>query len=211
MPWAMFTLLLTPDYAMFAVAFVLMLGIGLIEAIGLGIGHFDVGADLDGASLDGPGALDWLGLKRGLPILVWLTSLLGCFTIIGIIVQQVATAMTGAPLHWGLAGSIALVIAGGMNRFISAGLAHMLPEYESTAIQSDDLIMRRATVLEGSARRGQPARAKTVDQHGQAHYVMVEPHDDHDVIGQGDTALLVRRNGALFFAQPENNTLFRSI
>lgn len=207
----MFALLMTSDYALFLAAFVVMLGIGLIEAFGLGIGHFDVGADLDGGGLDGPGVLDWLGLRRGLPILVWLTSLFGCFTIVGIIVQQVATALIGGPLHWSLAGGLALAISGGANRYVSAGLARILPEYESTVIDTEDLIMRRAVVLEGSARRDHPARAKAVDQHGQAHYVMIEPHGDYDVIGQGETALLVRRSGALFFAQPENNSAFRSI
>jgi Protein of unknown function (DUF1449) len=62
-------------------------------------------------------------------------------------------------------------------------------------------------VLEGTARRGQPARAKVVDQFGQAHYVMVEPHDDDGVIAQGDTGLLVRREGSLFFVLPDSTAL----
>lgn len=211
----MFAIFLTPDYAIFLAAFIVMIGIGLIEAVGLGIGHFDWGADFDG-SVDGGGAdaaglLDWLGLKRGLPILVWLTSLLGCFTIAGVAVQQVATGLLGGPLHWILASIVALMIGGSVNGIASAGLARILPEYESTVIETDDLIMRRGTVIEGSARRGHPTRAKVVDQYGQAHYVMIEPHHDGDTIGQGETALLVRRTGALFFAQPENGSEFRSI
>jgi hypothetical protein len=60
-------------------------------------------------------------------------------------------------------------------------------------------------VLEGTARRGYPARAKVIDQHGQAHYVMVEPHDDGDTVAQGETGLLVRQDGPLFFVLPETN------
>jgi hypothetical protein len=208
----MIDLFLSPDYAVFSVAFVVMMGIGTIEAIGLGLGHLDLDADIDGSSSGGaPGVLDWLGLQTGLPVLVWLTSLLACFTITGVAVQQIATALFGSPLHWGIASLVALVIGGLANGFAAAGLARIFPEYESTIIDARDLVMRRGVILEGSARRGHPARAKVVDQHGQAHYVMVEPHDDGDVIAQGETALLVRRDGPLFFIQPETNTHLRPL
>ena len=71
--------------------------------------------------------------------------------------------------------------------------------------------MRRGTILEGTARRGQPARAKVVDQHGQAHYVMVEPHNDSDVVAPGETALLVRRAGPTFFVVPDVSPSLRAI
>ncbi len=211
----MFAQFLTPDYALFAIAFVVMIGIGTIEAVGLGIGHLGLDADLDadpnGGAVDTPGVLDWLGLKTGLPVLVWLTALLGCFTVAGVAIQQIAAALLGAPLHWSIAGGLALVIGGMANGFASAGLARIMPEYETTVIDTEDLIMRRGVVLEGAARRGHPARAKVVDQHGQAHYVMVEPHHDGDVVAQGESALLVRRNGPLFFIQPDASTPFRPL
>ena len=62
-------------------------------------------------------------------------------------------------------------------------------------------------LLEGAARRGAPARAKVVDQYGQAHFVMIEPHHDGDVITSGATALLVRREGKLFYALPDAPSL----
>lgn len=204
----MLDVFLTPAYAPFTFAFVVMLGIGLIEAIGLGVGQFDLDADAD---LHGGHMLDWLGVGAGLPILIWLTALLGCFTVSGVAVQQIATALTGAPLHAGIASVAGAVIGGVLNRFAAAGLARIMPTFESTAISTDDLIMRRGTVLEGAARRGRPARARVVDQHRQAHYVMIEPHDDADVIAQGETALLVRREGVVFFAIPDTNTTLRPI
>jgi hypothetical protein len=66
-------------------------------------------------------------------------------------------------------------------------------------------------ILEGAARRGNPARAKVVYQHGQAHYVMVEPHYDDDVIGQGETALLVRKDHLIFFGLPDTDPTFRPL
>jgi hypothetical protein len=212
----MFAIFLTPDYAPFAIAFVVMIGIGLIEAVGLGFGHLDLHADVDGhagvgGDADGGGVLDWLGLGDGLPILIWLTSLLGCFTLAGIAVQQVAIAALGAPLHWGVAAVAALLIGGIVNAFAARGLARIMPGYESTVIDAEDLIMRRGTVLEGAASRGHPARAKVVDQHGQAHYVMVEPHEDKDVVAQGETALLVRKVGPTFFVVPDADSTLRPI
>lgn len=211
----MFSLLLTPEYAPFAVAFVVMLGIGLIEALGLGLGHLDCETDLathpEIGGDAGPGLLDWLGLGRGLPILVWLTSLLGCFTVSGFAIQQVATGAAGAPLHWGIASVAALVIGGVANMFVAAGLARVFPSYESTVIDAEDLLRQRGTVLEGTAARGRPARAKVVDQFGQAHYVMIEPHHESDVIAQGETALLVRKEGPIFFVLPDASTPFRPI
>ena len=206
----MLSLFLTPDYAPFAIAFVVMIGIGLIEAVGLGLGHLDLHAHA-GGDMDGPGMLDWLGLGSGLPILVWLTSFLACFTFAGAALQQLATGLAGGPLHWGVATGGALAIGGVLNIFAAAGLRKVMPGYESTAIATEDLIMRRGTVLEGIARRGHPARAKVVDQFGQAHYIMVEPHHDSDEVAQGETALLVRKVGTLFFVLPDASTTLRPI
>ncbi len=205
----MFDLLLTPGYAPFTIAFVVMVGIGLIEAIGLGFGHIDLHGD---AGIDADsGVLDWMGLGGELPILIWLTSLLGCFALVGLIIQQIATATFGGPIRGGLAAGGALVAGGALNTLAANGLARIMPRFETSAISTDDLLRRHGTILEGTARRGSPARAKVVDQYGQAHFVMVEPHDDGDAISKGESALLVRREGVLFFALPDVNTLLRSI
>jgi hypothetical protein len=205
----MVELLLSPPYAPFAIAFVVMLGIGVIEAVGLGLGHLDLDADMDGHA-DAHGVLDWLGLGRGLPILVWLTSLLACFAVTGFAVQQVATAAFGEPLHAAIASVAALLIGGAANIFVSAGLARVFPGFESTVIDAEELLRHRGIVLEGAAARGRPARAKVVDGHGQAHYVMIEPHHDEDVIAQGEVALLVRKEGQVFFAVADVNSLLRT-
>ncbi|MEO6218126.1 MAG: OB-fold-containig protein [Sphingomonas sp.] len=206
----MFGLFLTSAYVPFTVAFVVMIGIGLIEAIGLGVGSLDLHADI-GGDVDGPDLLGWLGLGDGLPILIWLTSLLGCFTLAGVGIQQLAAVLFGAPLHWGIATAGAAVIGLIANVFAASGLARIMPGYESTVVSVEDLLMRRGTILEGTARRGHPARAKVVDQHGQAHYVMVEPHNDSDIVAPGETALLVRRAGPTFFVVPDVNPSLRPI
>jgi hypothetical protein len=209
----MFAPFLTPAYLPFAITFVVMVGIGLIEAIGLGLGQLDPNAE---ASVDAQadiagGVLDWLGLGGELPILIWLTSLLGCFTLAGIAIQQGTTALAGAPLPGVLASVGALVVGVVANTAVANGLARIMPGFETTVISTNDLIRRRGTILEGTARRGAPARAKVVDRHGQAHFIMVEPHHDADAIPAGETVLLVRREGTLFFALPDGDTLLRPI
>lgn len=206
----MLTLLLTPGYAPFAVAFVVMIGVGLIEAVGLGLGHLDIDGHSGVVGGDG-GLLDWLGLGEELPVLIWLTSLLGCFTLAGIAIQQITTTMIGQPLQWEWASGGAVAAGGLLNTLAARGLRRVMPGFETSVISTQDLLCRRGTILEGTARRGSPARAKVVDHHGQAHFIMVEPHDPGDVIAQGETALLVRREGALFFAQPDTNTDFRPL
>lgn len=200
---------LTPAYLPFAIAFFIMIGIGLIEAVGLGLGHFDLSADV---GVDGhQGVLDWLGLSGELPILIWLTSLLGCFTLTGVAIQQGVSTFSGAPLTWPLACVGALIGGGLLNIGAAHGIARIMPGYESSVISIDDLLGRRGAILEGTARRGAPARAKVVDQHGQAHIIMIEPHDDKAVIRASERALLVRREGQLFFALAEDDSHLRSI
>jgi hypothetical protein len=203
----MFAQFLTSAYLPFAFSFVLMMGIGLIEAIGLGLGHLDLDTDVDADA----GLLAWLGLGGEVPILIWLTSLLACFSIVGIALQQGATALAGAPLSWGLACGLAVVAGAMLNTLAVNALVRVMPGFETTVISTDDLLRTRGTILEGTARRGSPARAKVIDQHSQAHYVMVEPHDDADTIASGETALLVRREGKLFYALPDRNALLDTI
>jgi hypothetical protein len=201
--------LLTPGYVVFAAAFVLMIGIGIVEAVGLGIGHLDLDADIAGA--EGATPLDWLGLRSGLPILVWVTAFLACFTFMGLAVQQAAQALLGSPLHWSIAAGAALILGLIANVFFSGVVAGIMPEYETTVVDRSELLRRRATVLEGTARRGAPARAKVIDHHGQAHYVMVEPHDDGGVVPAGETGMLVRKDGPLFFILSETGPTLTSI
>lgn len=178
--------------APFTIALLLMVLLGLVEAIGLGSSAIEVGdAELGGA-------LDWLNIGR-LPLLMLLVVFLTAFGLTGLILQSAAIALTGTLLPWFAAVPAALLISGPAVRWLGAGLSRVLPRDETTAVDIDSLIGRRARIVIGTARRGSPARARVADAHGHTHHVMVEPTDDASLT---ETAmlLLTARDGDIFQA-----------
>ena len=204
----MLDFLLAPENLPFAVALVLMLMIGAVEAVGLGVGAagIDAHGDVHGDAGD---LLGWLGIGR-IPLLMVIVVLLALFGLIGIAAQQLAAVLLGAPLSPWIAAPAAFVAALPLTGLGARGLARILPGDETTAIALDDLVGRRATVTVGTARTGCPARASVRDRHGLTHYVMVEPTDDRQSVGEGGTVLLVRREGEVFIGLPEGEPLFAS-
>jgi hypothetical protein len=198
--------LMAPGNLPFAVALVLMLMIGAVEAVGLGVGAAGIDADGD-AHGDAGDLLAWLGVGR-IPLLMVIVVLLALFGLIGITLQQVAAAMLGGPLSLWIAAPAAFVAALPLTGFCARGLARILPGDETSAISLDDLVGRRATVVVGTARHGSPARAGVRDRHGLTHYVMVEPTDERQSVGEGGTVLLVRREGDIFIGLADSEPLF---
>jgi membrane protein implicated in regulation of membrane protease activity len=176
----------------FSVALLIMLMIGAVEALGLGASavHLDVHVDGD----VGGDLLGWLGIGR-VPLLMLLVVFLAFFGLAGLAIQQFA-----GPLDLWIAVPAAAAAALPLTGFGARGLARIMPGDETTAIGLDELVGRRGTITIGTARRGSPAQARVRDVHGQVHYVMVEPYDDSQAIGEGETVRLDRRDGNIFIA-----------
>lgn len=202
----MLDFMMAPENLPFAVALVLMLMIGAVEALGLGVGAagMDAGPDLDGDA----DLLGWLGIGR-IPLLMLIVVLLALFGLIGIIGQQVAATFLGAPLSPWIAGPAAFTAALPVTGLAARGLARIMPQDETTAVSLDELVGLRATIVVGIARQGSPARASVRDRHGLTHYIMAEPTDGQSV-GEGGTLLLVRREGEIFVGLAEGQDLFAS-
>jgi len=160
----------------------------------------DVDVDTDVSSVGAvDGLMSMIGLGR-VPFTIWLASFLFIFAGIGVGIQMFAENLTGSPLYvW-----LAVVLAGGatlpVNGIIARPLAAILPQDETSAVSVNTLVGRRAEILDGTARAGSPARARVRDYHGQAHNVMAEPHNENEEIQAGETVLLVRREGEIFYA-----------
>ena len=201
--------LLEPHNLPFAIAMGLMVLLALVQLLGLG--DWGVGADLDvdpdiGADADASlqpgmveGLLTLLGMGR-VPLTIWLALFLLMFAGIGLSVQELATSLTGAPLYSWLAALIAGAAAVPVTGVLARPLGAILPKDHTTAVSTASLIGRRATITDGVARTGSPARARVRDIHGQAHYVMVEPHEQSSELHSGDEVLLVRREKDQFYA-----------
>lgn len=194
---------LAPENVPFAAALVLMVMIGIVEAVGLGAGaaHLDAHADVDGSDL-----LGWLGVGE-VPLLMLLVVFLALFGIIGLTLQQVAAAMIGASISPWIAAPVAFLVSLPLLGFSARGLARIMPGDETTAVGLDSLIGKRATITVGAASHGCPAQARVRDVHGQSHYVMIEPNDDRQTIAAGETVLLVRREGNVFIGLAEGDAL----
>jgi hypothetical protein len=143
--------------------------------------------------------LSWLNLGR-LPLLMLIVVFLFSFGIVGLIGQQLFAAIVGQPAPWLIAVPVALSAALPVTRVFGKGVSRILPKDETEAVSRDSLIGRVAVIVTGQARPGSAAQARVRDQHGQSHYVMVEPDDADDAFDQGTGVLLVRHVGATYFA-----------
>ncbi len=200
--------LLEPHNLPFAIALGSLFAIGFLQIIGAGDlfeGAGDVEIDLDADMADGleasgilDGVFSVLGIGR-VPFLIWLSSLLFVFTVTGVVGQALINSAMGSPLSAGLAGLLAGAAAVPLNGIVIRPIEKLLPKDETTAVGLQSLVRRDAVIQTGTARSASPARAKVKDAFGHPHYVMVEPHDSDAELAEGETVLLVRREGELFF------------
>lgn len=194
--------LLAPYNLPFLIAFGMLALIAVAQLAGVseaieGAGDFDAPDGLDAGGF-GEALTTLLGLGR-VPILIWLSTLLFVFGSTGVIGQAVLASTLGAPLSAGWAALLAGGAALPLNAIAVRPLAAIMPKDETTAIGLNELVRRDAEIQIGTARTGSPARARVIDRHGYPHFVMVEPHDGTQELNEGDTVLLVRREGQIFF------------
>jgi hypothetical protein len=198
-----------PETWPFTVATLLLLLITAVEGIALLIGT-NASHWIDNLLPDPwdthHGAFDkglgWLHVGR-VPALVLLVIFLAAFSLTGFALNMVVHRLAGIWLAPWLSVPVALITALPIVRILGAGLARIMPHDETFAVTLDSLVGRVATVLGGTARRGYPAQAKVQSQHGQTHYVMVEPDADGATFGGGSSVLLVRQiSGNRFAAIP---------
>lgn len=193
----MLDLFLAPENIVFSAALLLMLLIGVVQAVGLA-------GDIDGAEIDADGdagvadaLLAWAGIGR-IPFLMWLVIFLALFGGLGIGLQQLMDALTGAP-----GSNLLMVPASALAALPPTGVAARLvgrifPGLETTAIDREQLVGLYAEISIGTARAGSPARAQVVDPHGQTHHIMVEPDSADQNFQTGEKILLVKREGEIF-------------
>lgn len=191
-----------PETWPFGVAFALIVGIALIEGLGMLVSLSpsnwldDLLPDIDGdTGLDR--VLGWLYIGK-VPSLVLLVLFLMGYAIFGYSLQKVAHGLLGGYLPVWLAGLVAVAPGMATVRSLGALIAHIIPRDETSAVSEISLIGRHGVVSAGAARRGLAAQARVRDAHGRTHYLMVEPDLDDEVFDEGAQILIVRKAGAFY-------------
>lgn len=206
----------------FSVALALVSFLALLEGIGMLLGAGLSGLvdallpesltpelDMDAPDMDShgflSGLLGWLYVGKA-PFLVVLILLLMSFGIGGLLLQTLVRDVTGALLPAWIASGGALLMALPLTRASANLISRLIPRDETEAVSEDSFVGRIAVLTLGSARPGYAAQARLRDVHNQAHYVMVEPEGDMELVA-GSEVLLVKRAGSRFIAIPNPNPL----
>jgi hypothetical protein len=186
----------------FGIGFALIVGIALLEGLGMLISmspsNFldDLLPEIDGDSgLDR--VLGWLHVGK-VPALVLLLLFLCGYTMFGYSLQVVANGLFGGYLPAWLAGLLAAPAGLATVRGLGSLIAHIIPRDETSVVSEQSLVGRVGVVVSGAARRGLAAQARVKDSHGRSHYLMVEPDIDDEVFEEGTQVLIVRKVGAFF-------------
>jgi hypothetical protein len=200
---------LLPSLWPFTVAIGLLLALAVLEAaslvVGVSMSHWlDMAVDHPDHPdhPDGPvnAALGWLHIGK-VPLLALLVIFLTAFAILGIAGQFLAKAVLGGFLPTPIVVPIAAVLGILAVRVFGRALGRLVPRDESTAISDTSLVGRIGTVVIGTASAGRPAEARLTDEHGNSHYVMVEPDGPDETLEAGASVLLVRHlSGRRFHA-----------
>ncbi|MGR3469199.1 MAG: OB-fold-containig protein [Shimia sp.] len=220
----MFDTLLSADWVPFTTAFALLLGLLLLEVVGLLLGFSlmgEAGGDVDlpdlgalelelpeGAgdyaipdiaevdAIDG-GITSWTGIGRT-PFMIWLGSVLLGFGAAGYAIQTTAEALSGAPFPWVLASFPAAVASLWFAGRFGKAFAAILPKTESTSISERRYAGHEGVISQGTASRGRPAEVRITDRFGNIHHMRAEPLEDVSLPEGTDVLILRNRHTGEF-------------
>ena len=217
----MLNFLFAPANTPFAVALTVMMAFAFLEGVTSVFGQalsgliegflpdMDASVDIDSpTAIDGEPALGdtalsrllgWLHIGR-VPVLVLLVLFLTCFGLGGYILQALVTSIASTFIPPVIASLLAAFVAILMVRSLGGVLGRVLPSDETSAVSGDSFIGRIAVIIRGTARQGSPAEAKLTDQHGAAHYILLEPDMAAEELMTGEPLLVVARRGATYRA-----------
>lgn len=202
-------------YEPFVAAILLLAAIFLLQftlfCIGLDALSFlddlmpDIG-DVDGPEVAGiDKALSFVGFGR-VPSLVVVILFLAAFGSFGVVMQMVLTDHL-APLSPWLATLISLPVGIFATRYLSKGVARILPSDETSAVSSESLIGRVAYITYGDATSTGSAAARTTDHLGNTHDIYVKASSSEELFQKGDEILLVSKIEGFYLGTSNNKTI----
>ena len=210
----LFELFTAPEVLPFAVAFATVLGLGVLEGLGLlfsaspthavehSLTHFFPHMDhANHADADSVSVLGWLHFGR-VPLLVLLLLFLSAFAVGGYAFQWVVQASSGSFAPLWLATSAAAVEAVAVVRVAGGALAKLIPADESSAVSDASFIGSAATVTSASAQEEDASVASVLDVHGRKHFLLVTPEQGSPALVDGMQATVLAKVGARYVVKP---------
>jgi hypothetical protein len=134
------------------------------------------------------------------PALILLLTLLGSFGSFGLLLQSLFKSFTGGLAPAWLAALPAFALSLPTVRIVGGIFARLIPQEETSAISRASFVGRTALVTTGVATVGNPAQAKLTDEHGQTHYLLVEPEVAGVELRAGTTVIVTGQSGVVFTA-----------
>ena len=217
-------LLLAAESTPFTGAIIFVLLLGALETISLLLGaslfglfgHIDVDADVDfdidvphidhidiahdAPHLDADSGLGWLHIGK-VPMLVLLVLFLSSFATVGLSCNALTHHYLGFYPSVYLSSAVAFLSAILAVRVLGNVIAKLIPKDETSAVSLDTLVGHIAIVINGTARKNNPAQARVTTEQGQTFYVRVEPEHDYEQLNTHDSVLLIKQlSGTHFLA-----------
>ena len=210
----MWELFAHPSNIIFSISLCLMLLFGIFEIcitlLGLGsqdflnqflpsdIGHqAEIGLESDASIISK--SLNWLYLGK-VPLFIWLIIFLTTYSLLGFFIQGVYFNLTETMINGWIISPLCLFLCMPLVRINTRLIMKILPQDETTAIHSNDLIGLTAIIILGEARLNYPAQAKVKDIHNLTHYVLVEPEID-EIFIEGQSIILTQKTTVGYKAQ----------
>jgi hypothetical protein len=174
----------------------------LLGAINLPEADADLEVDWDSDGILN-GLLEFFGITA-MPLSIFVLLATCSFFVTGYILQMVAVGVRGAFLPGWIAIAPALAVTMVSCRVVGKGFAKTKFKLHTTAVTSSSFLYRLVTIQNGIAKSGLSAEAKLVDDHGQTHYILVEPKNPEESFPQGSEVVLVEQVGSKFLAASGN-------
>ncbi len=200
--------IIQPGTEVFWEALLVVAGLGFVELVSMllgvsasglldqGLGHHGPG-DAEGGLLGG--WMSWLN-AGGVPILVLAVLLLSAFAVSGFLIQSLAASIV-QPLPLFAAGPLALLVSVPVTRWLSRGLARIMPRDESNAVSQTSFIGLMGVVTIGPLDQGQPGMVRVKDPYDNIHTLRTQAAPGY-VIETGASVIIVDGSDGLFQAIP---------
>ena len=203
----------------FSLALAIMLGLLLLELLTMLLGaslsgmvdsampdvDLNTSPSVDTVSLINK-VLGWFYVDKT-PSLITLIIFLSTFGLLGLLTQTITINIFQALIPTWIVAPTILLLSLPITKVLRRLFSLLIPTEETSAVSTDSFVGNLAIISQGTARVGLAAEAKLKDEHGQTHYVRVEPEKIQDEFPKGTEVIIFDKkpNSNVFLANRFTN------